>query len=630
MRPAPAPAPFEAPRPPLNRAEQGNSPVLLPDESARPGGRDPEELSGSLLIEDDPDGGAPVVTRLDAAGSPLHPAQGHGAQAPEPYEPAHRALLGMPDLPKTTPGPSLGTRGQTAQHRHPPASDEPVYTDAQGAEAYAEPGGSHEQQAYAEAPYSQAPSSYEEGPVYRAPIGRKNRIPLPVAKAIVRGKELAKEGWAKAEPQIRSTWAKAQKLAREQSRGRPPWMVPAVLGGGLVVGIAVASILFAATSKHDDTDAARAAAKAGGSASASAGPSMPTAATAAAAARRAAPGSASQAKVAACTVSLPPHVLAPAAIVPAGIEVRPLGDSLAVGFASSEHEAHALRVDPGSLASSGDVTSRTPDPIRRVRPVAGAKDTLGLVVDADKKRDHIQGRRTLPIDPPLQVGASGGNLVWARAGAGPSGSLWALPGPDDIDAVRAASEGEPGETTTAIAFRRSNAVWIGVVSGYRALTPKGDITHIAGLGSTVGSPAVAVNEGAVVVAWSDRASADVPWHIRMIHTKPGELPGEPVDFRAPSGGPGGHVMSPGLAAVPGGRFLLVWTEGPTSQQRVRAVTLTSSGEPVGKALEISNEAVNSGQGQAAVTATGAKGVVAFLQVTGDGFQVVATGIACNE
>jgi hypothetical protein len=329
-------------------------------------------------------------------------------------------------------------------------------------------------------------------------------------------------------------------------------------------------------------------------------------------------------------VSAAPHVIAPAAIVPAGIEVRSFGDSLAVGFASSDHEAHAMRIDPGSLAASGDVTSRATDPIRRVRPVAGAKDTLGLVVDADKKRDRIQGRRTLPIDPPLQVGAAGGNLVWARAGAAPSGSLWALPGPDDIDALRAASEGEPGETTTAIVFRRSDAVWTGVLSGYRALAPKGDITHVAGLGPSVGSPAVAVNDGAVVVAWSDRAATDVPWHLRMLHMKAGALPGEPVDFTPPSGGPGGHVMSPGLAAVPGGRFLLVWTEGPTSQQRVRALTLTSSAEPIGKPLEISNEAVNSGQGQAAVTATGAKGIVAFLQATGDGFQVVATGIACNE
>jgi hypothetical protein len=90
-------------------------------------------------------------------------------------------------------------------------------------------------------------------------------------------------------------------------------------------------------------------------------------------------------------------------------------------------------------------------------------------------------------------------------------------------------------------------------------------------------------------------------------------------------------MSPGLAALPGGRFLLVWTEGPKSRQRVRGITLTPSGEPVGEPLEISKEAVNSGQGQVAVTASpGARGVVAFLEATEDGFAVAATPIACGS
>jgi hypothetical protein len=88
-------------------------------------------------------------------------------------------------------------------------------------------------------------------------------------------------------------------------------------------------------------------------------------------------------------------------------------------------------------------------------------------------------------------------------------------------------------------------------------------------------------------------------------------------------------MSPGLAALPGRRFFLVWTEGPTSQQRVRGVTLTRSGQPVGKPLEISNEGVNSGQGQVAVTSPGARGVVAFLAATQDGFELAARPIACG-
>ena len=87
-------------------------------------------------------------------------------------------------------------------------------------------------------------------------------------------------------------------------------------------------------------------------------------------------------------------------------------------------------------------------------------------------------------------------------------------------------------------------------------------------------------------------------------------------------------MSPGIASVPGGRFLLVWTEGPATRHDVRALTLSREGQPLGKPLVISGKKVNAGQGQGAVTASG-RGAVAFLESTeGGGFQVVATPIKC--
>ena len=171
---------------------------------------------------------------------------------------------------------------------------------------------------------------------------------------------------------------------------------------------------------------------------------------------------------------------------------------------------------------------------------------------------------------------------------------------------------------------------MGVASGSEALTPSGALSHIEGLGTTIGSPAVAIDEGVVMIAWADRASSDEPWRLRIAQMKAGDPPGEPASFTPPPGGPGGHVMSPALAALPGQRFFLVWTEGPTSRQRVRGVTLTRSGQPLGKPLEISNEGVHSGQGQVAVTASpGARGVVAFLAATADGFELAARPIACG-
>jgi hypothetical protein len=255
-----------------------------------------------------------------------------------------------------------------------------------------------------------------------------------------------------------------------------------------------------------------------------------------------------------------------------------------------------------------------------------------VAVDTEAPGDPVRGRRTLPLDPPLQAGALGSDLVWAQPGGPPVGKLWSLDRSlEDLDALRGASETSPSGTMTAIAFRRGSAIWVGVAYGSEVLTPSGALSRIEGLGTTIGSPAVAINEGVVMIAWADRASSDEPWRLRIAHMKAGDPPGEPASFTPPPGGPGGHVMSPALAALPGQRFFLAWTEGPMSRQRVRGVTLTRSGQPLGKPLEISNEGVHSGQGQIAVTASPeARGVVAFFAATADGFELAVRPIACGS
>jgi hypothetical protein len=319
------------------------------------------------------------------------------------------------------------------------------------------------------------------------------------------------------------------------------------------------------------------------------------------------------------------------ALVAAGVEARPFGDGIALGFAPADHEAAAVRIDLDSLATTASASAHSAEPIRRVR-AALAKNALGVAVDADAPQDRVRGRGTLPLDPPLQAGAVGSDLVWTRPGESPAGKVWSVDQSlEDLDALRGASETTASGTTTAIAFRRGSSIWMGVATGSDALSPRGALSHVDGLGTKIGSPAVAIGEGVVMIAWADRASADEPWRVRIASMKVGDPPGQPVSFAPPPGGPGGHVMSPALAALPGGRFLLVWTEGPASHQRVRGVTLTRSGQPIGTPLEISNESVNSGQGQVAVTgAPGARGVVAFLAATENGFELAMRPIACGS
>jgi hypothetical protein len=423
-------------------------------------------------------------------------------------------------------------------------------------------------------------------------------------------------------PLLDRTRAALRAQAERMPGRRPAWLLAGMATVGLFVGVGLLGFLFSLVrhreSREDESS--------GTPTLSSAKPALSSPAVSSSEAP-----SAPVPALSPCAVAGPPHVIAPLAVVAAGVEARPFGDGVALGFAPADHEGVALRLDLDSLATTASASAHSAEPIRRVRPVLAPKDTLGLAVDADAPGDIVHGRRTLPLDPPLQAGAVGSDLVWTRPGGPPANKLWSLDGSGDLDALRGASEGSPENTTTAIAFRRGSAIWMGVATGSKALAPSGALSHIEGLGTTIGSPAVAIDEGVVMIAWADRPSPDAPWRLRIAHMKAGDPPDEPVTFTPPPGGPGGHAMSPGLAAVPGGRFLLVWTEGATSRQRVRGLTLTLSGQPVGKPLELSNEGINSGQGQVAVTASpGARGVVAFLEATGDGFEVAATTIACGS
>jgi len=401
--------------------------------------------------------------------------------------------------------------------------------------------------------------------------------------------------------------------AQDALRARPPWLLPVVTIGGLLVGVGLVGLLFSLGGHGENQGAGDSRTPSSAVVPSSGAPS------------------ATAPSMSPCAVAGAAAVVAPVALVAAGVEARSLGKGVALGFAPSDHEAAAVRLDSSTLATTGSASAHSVEPIRRVRPVLAGKDTLGVAVDADMQVDRVRGRRTLPLDPPLQAGALRNDLVWMRPGGPPAGKLWSLDHSlEDLDALRGASETSSSGTTTAIAFRHDGAIWVGVASGNEALTPSGALSHIEGLGRTIGSPAVAIDEGVVMIAWADRRSSDEPWRLRIAHMNAGEPLGEPVGFTPPPGGSGGHVMSPGLAALPGRRFFLVWTEGPTSEQRVRGVTLTRSGQPVGKPLEISNEGVNSGQGQVAVTASpGARGVVAFLAATEGGFELAARPIVCG-
>lgn len=336
-----------------------------------------------------------------------------------------------------------------------------------------------------------------------------------------------------------------------------------------------------------------------------------------------------------CTVTGEPKLIAPRAVSAAAIEAQALSSGLALGFASSPRDAVGTLLDPTSLSPTFTVRTKPGGDVKRVTPVlAGGK--LAALVDSDRKGDRLGSRRSVPTSPLVDVGVADGAVVWAPHGRDSSAKLFSLDGDAPVEALRAIPLadrlGSPPDTHgIAVTFRRESAIRIGVARGENTLEADGELSKIDGLGQgagTLGSPAIATSGDRVVVAWADRAGTDGEWTVRWTTVKPHETKREASTLAVPPGGLGGNVMSPSVASLGGGRFLLAWTEGATTNHQVRALTFAADGTPSSSALMISASGDNAGQPAIALSEDG-KGVVAFLSAKGKGaYELRVTPISC--
>jgi hypothetical protein len=462
------------------------------------------------------------------------------------------------------------------------------------------------------------------------PAGRAARIALEARFAtpestarFVRLKHAVREGIA------RMRLATGASGSRRDSTGdtsrRRTWMVAAAAVAGLALGIAgVVAIV-----RHQATgDGAPAAAEGPLSA---ADPSPRGSASPAAATEPSQPSTAPASS--ACVAAGSPRTIAPNALLAAGVELRATGDDIVLGFASGDRQAEAIRMDASTLFVLASAAVRSKSTIARVTPWLSSKGLMAIV-DAERAAGPLRGRRTIATTPPLQVGESGGNLAWSHPGGAVAGALWPLEGTGRVEAVRGSSEATD-DPTTAIAFRQGGGVAIGLARGRDTLSPTGGLHRFAQPTGLVGSPSIAVNDGVVAAVWAGRPSGgDAPWQLQWVQFNAGDSAANASESAFPSAaagsGPAGEqAMSPSIAAIPGKRFFLVWTEGQAARHNLRALTLGEDGRAIGAPVELSSPGVNAGQGQAAVTQSG-HGAVAFLESNeGGGFHVAVTPITCG-
>jgi len=326
-----------------------------------------------------------------------------------------------------------------------------------------------------------------------------------------------------------------------------------------------------------------------------------------------------------CAVAGDAHIISPRVFIPSAVEASSIvHGAVALGFATNARDSVALTLDPTSLAITGSVKARAVGgDVRRVSPVVvGGK--LAVVPEVDKK-DKLAGRRVVATSPPIDIGVAEGSIVWAPHGQNSYAKLFTLEGEGAVDALRAVPL--TSAKGIALTFRRGNAVYVGVARGDAALTPEGPLHHIGGLGPQVGSPSIHLSGDTVLVAWADRAGAQDPWLVRWSRLPAGGTPDAPKELALPDGGLGGQAMSPAVAGLGGGRFLVAWTEGPVSNHQVRAANVNADGSTSGPALSISAPGLNAGQPQIAIGADG-RGAVAFLAKGKSAYEIHATPLAC--
>lgn len=329
-----------------------------------------------------------------------------------------------------------------------------------------------------------------------------------------------------------------------------------------------------------------------------------------------------------CTLGGDDKVVAPRAVVATGIEAAALNGSIMLGFAPAPGNGTVVALDPSSLAVGSTVKGKGPAAeVKRVTPALSSSGRLVAFVDGERKNDKLASRRAVGTATPIDIGVAEGAIVWTLHGKDGWAKVTSLDdGAGPVEALRAVPLA--GQKGIAFVYRRDGAVFFGAATGEGKLELAGSVAKVPGLGQ-VGSPAIAVSDDTVVVAWADRAGADSPWQVRWTKATIGGAAAEASTFALPAGGLGEQAMSPALAGLGKGRFAIAWTEGPVAKHQVRTVAIDEAGKPMGEALTVSDASVNAGQPQVSVGPDG-RGVVAFLGAKGRAYELRAASLRCGK
>jgi hypothetical protein len=308
-----------------------------------------------------------------------------------------------------------------------------------------------------------------------------------------------------------------------------------------------------------------------------------------------------------CTISHAAVQMAPAAypgVQPTFAPV-PQSERLAVGFADGK-TALGMTLDPSTLDRDHVFQQSERKPVVAATPTT-ASDKLAFQVVRDD--DPVSPAAVVNASPPFIIGLHKeaiSRAVIAESDEPPS-SVWdGIVG--DITTPHVATVQGTGH---AISFRvggKDGTVRAGWLT--RDGARLSELSEIVTDAEFIGTPDIGGNQTGALVAFAARRPGQRDWGVQTARMALGAEAQTATWFDIPSGGPGQSAISPLVAGLDGGRWLIAWTEGSTGNREVRLQVLSSDARPLGPPSRISPSGTNAGQG--AIWVRGHDAVVVFF------------------
>jgi len=271
------------------------------------------------------------------------------------------------------------------------------------------------------------------------------------------------------------------------------------------------------------------------------------------------------------------------------------GGALALGIAETKTKGIGLRVDPHTLDVSPVFEEEGKDAVRGVVPLSRS-GSLTFFVDRDDKA--LRSAHTIDEIPPFTLGVS--NAGFSRVVAGGTSLVWQLDASSKITEPRSAQLADYGYGVTFRRGGQSGAVMLGFVGSDGA--KKSELAEVPGAPKFLGTPVIAGSGAGALIAFAGRDAASEPWKLFASLTAAGA---QPSPARELATGSTGAAISPTLAALDDGRWLVQWTEGSTAQYHVHVQSFAADLSPIGQSIAVSPKGANAGQGALAPFANGA-------------------------